>query len=78
MVYSSRRAVGTDVAGIKATLREELAWLEAIEVDISVVERWIRRGVMEGGAAGGGGVVGHWRDEGGRGVKRELRAAMFI
>lgn len=78
MVYSSRRTVGADVAGVKATLREELAWLEAIEADVSAVDRWISRRVMEGGASGDGEVVGHWRDEGGREVKRELRPEMFI
>ena len=78
MVYSSRRTVGADVAGVKATLREELAWLEAIEADVSAVDRWISRGVMEGGARGDRGLVGHWRDEGGREVKRELRPEMFI
>jgi hypothetical protein len=76
--YSSRRAVSEDVTRVKATLREELSRLEAVEVDVSVVEKWTRRGEMEGGVRGGGGVVGHWRDEGGRGVKRELRPEMFI
>jgi hypothetical protein len=76
--YSSRRAVTKDVAGVKASLREELAWLEGIEVDVQVVERWLRLGALEGRAKGDAGVVGHWRDEGGRGIKRELQPEMFL
>jgi hypothetical protein len=76
--YSSRRAVSEDVTRVKATLREELSWLEGVEVDVSVVEKWMKRGKMEGGVRGDGGVVGHWRDQGGRGMKRELRPEMFI
>jgi len=73
--FSSRRAVNGDNAVIKETLREEFAWLVAVEVDL---------GTLEGIVAKAGPVkaremkVGQWRDETGREVKRELRPEMFI
>ena len=76
--FSSRRQVIGDVHRIKANLREELAWLEYIEGDVELVERWIsivNEGNMEESEMG---TVGQWRDESGKGVKRELRPEMFI
>ena len=73
--YNSRRCVQGDVFMIKASLREELAWLEGVEIEIEEVERWIVRGE---GKVGKEIEVGQWRDESGRAVKRELRPEMFI
>ena len=42
--FSSRRQVTGDVYMIKASLREELAWLEYIEGDIEQVGKWISMG----------------------------------
>jgi len=82
--YSSRRRVDGDVWVVKGGLRDELAWLESVEVEVGDLERWceVGREIMSIGGCGGGSNkevrVGQWRDENGRDVKRELRAEMFI
>src|SRR5579859_478055 len=75
VTFSSRRPVDGDVEYITRTLRDELAWIVSVECDVEGVERWLARGF-----SGGGGQkrLGQWRDERGRGVKRELREEMFI
>jgi len=74
--YSSRHQVMGDVYMIKESLREKLAWLEYIEGDIEQVERWVSTGKMKGNCEIG--EVGQWRDESGKGIRRELRPEMFI
>jgi hypothetical protein len=76
VVFSSRRPVGGDIYIIKTSLREECAWLIGIEADVGQVERWMSGTTI--GREGADGKVGQWRDEAGRGVKRELRPEMFI
>jgi hypothetical protein len=81
--YSSRRRVDGDVWVVKGGLRDELAWLESVEVEVGDLERWceVGREMMSIGAGGGSNKevrVGQWRDENGRDVKRELRPEMFI
>ena len=84
--FSSRRRVEGDVWSVKGSLRDELAWLEGVEVEVGEVERWIemgreQEGVLMMGVGGGSSrevKVGQWRDESGRDVKTELRAEMFI
>ena len=79
VLFSSRRCVTGDIEQIKRTLREEFAWLVAIEVDLEILDRLM--------ASAGEDVrveneryrkAGQWRDDSGRDVKRELRLEMFI
>ena len=79
--FSSRRIVNGDIWSVKATLRDELAWLESVEVDVGEVERWIEMGreMIYGIGNGRKEVrVGQWRDENGKDLKTELRLEMFI
>lgn len=65
-----------DIYQVKASLREECAWLVGIEADVGHMGRWMSGTIAE--REGSDGKVGQWRDETGRGVKRELRPEMFI
>lgn len=76
VVFSSRRTVTGDLCQVKASLREECAWLIGIEADVGQMERWMSGTIA--GQEGSDGKVGQWRDEAGRDLKRELRPEMFI
>jgi hypothetical protein len=76
VVFSSRRTVTGDIDKVKTSLRKECAWLIGIEADVGQMERWMSGTVPV--REGSDGKVGQWRDEAGRGIKRELPPEMFI
>lgn len=74
--YSSRRKVDGDVYHVRDTLRGECSYLVGVETELRELERWVNGGIE--GKEGRDFKVGQWRDETGKGVKRELRPEMFI
>jgi hypothetical protein len=74
--YSSRRTVDGDVNLVRNTLRGECAFLICVETELRDLERWVQGTVQ--GREGRDFKTGQWRDETGKGVKRELRPEMFI